>query len=180
MKGMRRRIPFFLSGDMVFIKEKRYTGKGYTFLEIMLVIAILSLTISVALPVLTSFSQEKFLSSLRILSAIIEKNRRDAAYSHENIILFIELESGIVFRGGDETTKLMSFPKEYSLIDAVSPSEGKKRRGRFAIRIDPYGMAEPAVLHFETEKGKRKTVFIHAFRSSVDWENGYVEEEAKI
>ena len=149
--------------------------KGFTLLEILLVILIISLTFTLIAPNLFSFfsslkeeaALQKFASSIRTIYS-------DSLLKKEEATFFCDIENGKYGKGKEEH----SLPSSLSLVDILTPSFSF-HNGTVLIKIGPNLMQE-IIFHFKKkDKKEYLTLFWKPIFGETEIKEGYLSPIAQ-
>lgn len=160
---------------------------GFTLIELVVVLAIISMVMLLVLPRLPSSSSENLKSSARILASTLRYVQERAATSRTNYILKIEPGTGIFnimlvgTDGGEKTptdTLLQKNPLKDGIIvvDVVIPRLGKLTDGRFSTSVGMGGLRDFVTIHLQSSEGLFWTVMAFPTNGKVKVYDGYQVE----
>jgi len=165
------------------LKAGTWNSRGFTFIEISLVLLILSIFAVAALPRFAAFySGKKLENSVSKLTVYIEHMRDLAMFKRQTLFLHCDLETGrfwVTTAVGKKNRAVMMRP--FTVLDSVKVSEidvaGKEKitEGEAVITFYPGGKASPALLHLKSEDGGEVTLDILYLARDVKRYEGYVE-----
>ena len=161
---------------------------GFTLIELMVVIAILSVVVLVVLPRLPSTEAGKLRSSARSLASAIRFLGDRAVTSKGLYRMHINLSDNTtairkLTTAGEETTAddpvlNKRFIKEgITIEDVTTPRLGKVADGELIVNFGPAGLAEFMVIHLKGSDNEHFTVTAYPNNGKVKVEQGYQEAE---
>lgn len=161
--------------------------RGFTLIELVVVLAIIAMALALVLPRLPSSESENLKTSARTLAATLRYLQDRAASGRTTYYLQIEpgteslkvLEAGA--DGGDkepDDTLLQKRPlKEGILVaDVVIPRLGKVSEGQLRLAIGMGGLRDFVVIHLASRDGSYWTVMAFPWSGKVKIYEGYQEE----
>lgn len=162
------------------------TVSGFTLLEIVLVMTILGLLVSLALPRLPDMTGVRIEKAARKVAMIIQLTRTRAVSLRRFYRIDMDLETGSVSVSyfGPEGTyiddeAIKSYETgEIRIIDVVTSIEGKVVEGTGRIHISPRGFTEPSLVHLRDDKGRSLTVTPSLTSGRVRILEGYADTDA--
>lgn len=160
---------------------------GFTLVELAVVILILTVTFGLVLPKISSgLWQNDLKTSSRRLAGAVAQARTRAMVEGCIWTLMLDLKAGTFWTTAkveDEVAEPENYEKralagEVRFMDVQKPQEGTKTSsGRTALRFQPKGLAEPAVIHLAGPGDRVQTLFVKAFNARVAIREGYLERE---
>lgn len=158
---------------------------GFTLMELVVVIAILSLAALLVFPLLPSTDAARLRGSARSLAATIRYLGDRSVATKGSFRMRLDISGGdiTVLKGdggapeGDTFTSRRILADGVSLEDVTTPSQGKRGAGEMALDFGPLGIREFAAIHLKTEKGGRFTVLAYPGSGKVKVLEGYREGE---
>jgi general secretion pathway protein H len=168
-------------------EQSRHREAGFTLIEIMVVIVIISLAAALVLPRLPhpegmrlKSSARNLASGIRFLSdrAIITKaSYRLHLNMSDNSVQIAKLGSnGKEEAPDDEFMSRKLIEEEISIEDVTAPGVGKLSEGEAAIDFGPGGISECLTIHLKGW-GDQYTVIAYPFGGKVEVLEGYKEVE---
>lgn len=164
-----------------------YPSRGYTLIELIVVIALIGVMLSFALPrfqgsVLTDGTRKltrRIIMQVQQLrqNAIRSKNMHTLHISPDSRKMWItnaamsEEEAEAASQGGDE------FPDDVDVIDVEYPDGERISHGEARIRFSPKGYSDKVIIHLENSDGDRKSLLIEPFLPNIRIDDEYVEFE---
>lgn len=160
---------------------------GFTLIELMVVIAILSMVVLVVLPRLPSTESGKLRSSARSLASGIRFLSDQAVTTKSIYRMHLSLaDSTIVVKkltaGGEETTADDQFLNKrfiaegITIEDVIIPRLGKVADGEVIVHFGPGGLGEFTTVHLKGNSSEHYTVTAYPNNGKVKVEQGYQEE----
>jgi len=158
-------------------------SRGFTFIEITMVLLILALFLSLSVPRLVSFvSSGKLENSVSRLSVYIEHLRDLSIYRQEALILHCNLDTGkfwVTKRDGEASDSVLlrplSFPESVKVAGIIVNNEKKVIDGEAEIAFYPGGKAKPSLIYLKSETEEEITLEIPYLSRNVKLHEGYLE-----
>ncbi len=168
---------------MRMLKAGGSTSRGFTFIEITMVLFIMGLFLTLSVPRLISFvSSGELASSVSKLSVYIEHVRDLSMYRQEILILHCKLDNGtfrVTRSDGTVDNKSLLRPVTLSesvkIIDIVLNGEEKIIDGEARIVFYPGGKANPSFIHLRGKEDEEITLEISYLSRNVKQHKGYIE-----
>ena len=165
------------------LKAGRSTRKGFTFIEITMVLFIMGLFLALSVPRLISFvSSGKLASGVSKLSIYIEHIRDLSMYRQEVLVLHCNIDTGqfwvtrIDGKVSDESLlRPFTFPESVKIVEIVLSNEKKVIDGEAEMFFYPGGKADPFLIHLRGEEEEEITLEISYLSRNVKQHEGYVE-----
>ena len=155
---------------------------GFTFVEIAVVLFIISVFTAVAAPrLLAFFSSETIERSASRLVNYIEHIRDEAVYKRKTLTLTCAIEEGlfkVTSFGEDEQGVLMrpfTLPESIKIVDINIQGKETDIAGESLIYFSPGGMADGAFIHLRSDDEKDLTIKIFPLAREIDIYEGYVD-----
>ena len=179
-------IPLFQSGNRGR-SETRPGDRGFTLLEISLVILIISIVLSIAIPRLGDRSRSELRSHVNRLRTTFRFVRNEAILSGRTYRLNYDLDQhrywvtseGAADIGESDTSILMrpvKLPDTVAFSDIVLQSAGKLAQGRLYTRFFPDGFVDPTVVHMDNGR-EAYTLSVWPLTGQVSVYEGYRDIE---
>jgi len=160
---------------------------GFTLIELVIVLAIISMVMLLVLPRLPLTTSENLKSSARTLAATLRYLQDRAVTSRKNYILRMEPGTGsfsILETGADGSEKTSADPllqkkplKEGIIIaDIVIPRFGKMTDGQSRLDIGAAGLRDFLTIHLKSSDGAFWTVMAFPSSGKVKLYDGYQME----
>ncbi len=165
--------------------------KGFTLLELTLVIFLMGLILSLAMPRLGNFLFQTDLKSVaRSLKCAVYTLRSKSISSNTYTILHFDLDNNL-FYGTQETTieepdttpkstpvvSPIKLPEGIRFLDASNINSPKKKFGTLNSCFNPKGVFEETVLHIAGRDENVMTIIINAYTGSFMLYDEYVDVE---
>lgn len=138
--------------------------RGFTMLELIVVLAIMALVTGLAIPALTSGSGTELRASARTMVTAFRKARNKAVSTNDSAVLTIDVETREFLVPGEKTARKLPDGVDLDLFAARSQLESETRGG---IRFFPDGSSTGGRVTLSAEAGK--------FAVNVDWMTGRIE-----
>ena len=131
-------------------------NKGFTLLELILVLLILSVTALMVFPKVSSFGAGNIKRTVRHLSGLIQHLVQESAttkqiyhlrYDLENNAYWVNVrqDNNTFISSTDPLTKRQSLPDGISFEDVITPRHGKINQGEAFTEIFPMGIEKTAI-----------------------------------
>ena len=157
---------------------------GFTLLELVVVMLILTAMLGLVLPEASLvFMRNDLKTSSRRLAGAVAYARSQAMLERRVQELTLDLDAGRFWIGaeGDSDKSDLRPARKQALVGKVRFMDVRKARdeqrssGQVALRFQPKGLVEPAVIHLAGSGERVQTLFIKAFNGRCIIQDGYVE-----
>lgn len=173
--------------DSELLYQQQVNRRGFTLIEIAVVLVIISMVMLLVLPRLPSSDQENLKISARTLASTIRYMQERAATSRPGYYLHLEPGTetvGIFEKGADGSGNVPSDPflqkspmKEGIIISDVRiPRLGKVTDGNLRIDIGSGGIRDFITFHLRSVGGQFWTVMVFPSGGKVKVYEGYLED----
>ena len=161
--------------------------EGFTLLEILIVVAVLTLFVGLAVPRLPDMAGTRIHQNARKISLILQLARSRAVTLRRYYRVDMDLETNgvsVSYYGPegtyipDDEVRQVSL-KDGIIADVVNSSEGKVLEGTGWIRISPRGYIEPSLIHIKDEQEREMTITPSPVSGRVRIREGYAEFAAR-
>ncbi|WP_243369899.1 prepilin-type N-terminal cleavage/methylation domain-containing protein [Geotalea sp. SG265] len=170
------------------IEHRTASEGGFTLIELMVVIAILSLIAGIVLPRLPSTESARLRDSARSLASAIRFMGDRAATAKTGYRLHLNITDNTAWirqlnRSGEETGADDPFLNRKILAEGIAiedvtiPSSGKTGEGEVLIGFGPGGLQDYMIVHLKDSKDGHYTVTAYPASGKVKVEEGYREPE---
>ncbi len=163
--------------------------RGFTLLELSLVLFIIGLLVTVIVPRLGDLSGTRLESSARRLAALVRYLNGEAAFSSQLYRLNYDLDKRIywvsVLAASRDATEFIpddsplarpvQLPPSITFVDVHVPSAGRVRTGQVYTHFYPQGYTDPTVIHLRDQHSRIVTVTIPPLPAEVGVYEGYVD-----
>lgn len=158
--------------------------KGFTLLELMLVVFILSVTALFVFPRVSSFGAADLKWTARHFAGLIQHLAQESSTTKQTYRLYFNLENGAYWAAAlgengefvettDPMTRRRVLPKEISFEDVVTPAQGKVNEGEAFMQFYPVGV-EKVWIHLK--QGERQwTLVVNPLTGRVKVMDEYVD-----
>lgn len=160
-----------------------YRQSGFTLVELMVVVALLSLFSLLTIPLFGSTGTNKLDYSARRLNGTIKYMFNEAALSGNEYRLIFNLDHGTyratVVEDDGTVVDLAGIGQESKLADKVRfrelqlPGRGTFKSGEVTVRIHPTGWLEEVSVHLADESGKELTLHVLPLTGTAEFFEGY-------
>ncbi len=129
---------------------------GFTLLELLVVIFVLSLVLAVAVPSLTGIGEDRMKSDAKRLASIV-RYLNDSAISTKNTLnMKITFADKMIRYGGPEGDK----SEKFDLLSGIElQSRGLVSEGEVIVFFGPVGASESFTLHLKDDKSDMSIAF---------------------
>ncbi len=159
--------------------------RGFTLMELAIVILLISLFTIISVPLLSSGNQGDLKASTRRLAGTMKYLFNEAALSGQEHRLVFNLDEnryyGEIIDPDGSVSELEENPAHAKLkegiafTDVVLAGQGSFNRGEVTVRIHPSGWLEETVLHLSDEKKNSLTLRVNPLTGSSEIFAGYRE-----
>jgi len=179
-----RLLPLFSDIKLHFSKKTSSNGKGYTLIELIVVIILLGLIFGLIVPKFrTSVLRDSLdASSLRIIGLV--ENLREKAISEQlSYILHFEIREKKLWyfasTASEEAQELARerayyLPSDVEIEDIWTWSKGK-HYDEATIFFSKKGYIEQSMIHLQSEDGRQLSLELTPFLGSINIHDGYVD-----
>jgi len=172
------------------VRRKIQTAGGFTLIELIIVLVVLSAILVIAFPRMEGFLSGGYLKSTsrRLVGTIRYLHDRSATtgkrlrlcYDLDEDEYWIEEENE---EGEFEEVKTVlgrreALPEGISFLDVITP-EGKINSGQTLTLFFPKGYVTKSIIHLQNEKKEVQTLLVKGTMGQVIVYAGYVEEESE-
>ena len=166
-------------------------SRGFTLLELMIVMVIISVMTAFAIPNLRSslFTDELKSTARRVIGLVSEASqeaiRSQAGYSLsfdlEQNRIWVSSEKGDSAGADKEKRQKFTVPESVMVVDISSVYGGKRSQGTTEIRFSKQGYVDKTLIHLRSDDGRDMTVMLSPFLAVTRVYDSYVElEDEKI
>ncbi|HEY6008834.1 MAG TPA: prepilin-type N-terminal cleavage/methylation domain-containing protein [Geobacteraceae bacterium] len=167
----------------------RSTQRGFTLLELVVVIVILALTAAIVLPRFSFTDDGRLRTSARTVAALLRYLGERGATGGGTYRLHLNpgdntmsvtrlAENGEESRPEDPFLNRAFLAQGVSLADVVLPRFGKVRESEVIVTLGPRGLSDFLVLHLKGKGEAAYTIFAYPEGGRVKVVAGYQEEDA--
>ena len=179
-----------VSKKHTFTLSHFHTSKGFTLIELIIVLVVLSVVSVVAFPRMEAFLSGGYLkSTTRRLIGTIRYLHDRSATTGKRLSLWYDLDENEYWieeeneEGEFEEVKTVLgrkevLPEGIKLLDIITP-EGKINSGQTFTIFFPKGYVTKSIIHLQNEKEEVQTLLIKGSMGQVMVYEGYVEEESE-
>ena len=161
----------------------RRPERGFTLLEIVIVVAVLALFVGLAVPRLPDIAGTRIHQNARKVSMVLQLARSRAISLRRYYRVEMDLETSglsVSYFGPEGTYILDDEVREVRLTDSiiadvVNSTEGKVLEGTGWVRISPRGYVEPALIHIKDDQERVVTVIPSPVSGRVKVQEGYTD-----
>jgi general secretion pathway protein H len=127
------------------------SSRGFTLLELIVVLFIISLVIVLILPSFSGFGENKLKSEAREMASILRYMNDSAASRKETFLMKFDLDEGTVYWKGPDGEKKKKFN---DITGVTTQSTGKVSKGEITLFFEPLGIRENLSVHMS--KGNKE------------------------
>ena len=169
---------------------------GFTLLELSVVIFIIGLLVTIALPRFGSIGRARLESSAKRLASLVRYLGGEAAFKSQLYRLHYDLDQhaywvsvfiaeqnpqnqltrGEFIDDPDPLTQRVQLPPTITFADVRVPGIGRVSRGNVYTHFYPQGYTDPTVIHLRDQEARVMTVSIPPLTGEVGVFEGYVDE----
>jgi prepilin-type N-terminal cleavage/methylation domain-containing protein len=121
---------------------------GFTLLELMLVVFIISVVLALALPTFTGMGERKIVSDAKRIASILRYLNDSALSTKESLTLRVDFKDKVIGYNGPEGEKSERFD---SLSGVELQSRGMVTEGELFVFFSPLGAQENITIHLGDE-----------------------------
>ena len=166
----------------------RRTNHGFTLLELVVVIVILSITAALVLPRFSLTDEGRLRTSARTVASLLRYLGERGATGGgtyrlhvnpgENTLVVMKFnDNGEESRPDDPFLTRSFLPEGVTLADVVTPRLGKVRDNEVIVTLGPRGLLDFLVLHLRGKGEAAYTIFAYPEGGRVKVVAGYQEED---
>jgi len=179
-----RLLPFFSDVQLKFPEKTSIHVKGYTLIELIVVIVLLGLMLGITVPKFRQaiLSDSLDATSLRIIG-LVEDLRERAISNQVSYILHFDMRekklwsfAGTASEEEQEAAKERAYelPPDVEIVDIWSWSGGKLY-DEATIHFSRKGYVEQSMLHLQSQDGRQLSLELTPFLGSIKIHDGYVD-----
>ena len=113
--------------------------RGFTLLELIVVLFIISLVMALILPSFSGFGENKLKSEAREMASILRYMNDSAVSRKETFLMKFDLDEGTVYWKGPDGEKKRKFD---DITGVTTQSTGKVSKGEITLFFEPLGVRE--------------------------------------
>jgi len=132
--------------------------RGFTLLELIVVLFIISLVAAVVLPSFANFGDSKLKSEAREMASVFRFMHDSAVSRKETFVMKVDLDSNLVSWKGPEGEKTKKF--EY-ITSVQTQSKGTVSKGELTFFFGPTGINENISVHMTSGKSDMSITLNH-------------------
>ncbi len=163
--------------------------KGFTLLELSLVLFIIGLLVTVLVPRLGGLEQARLETSAKRLAALVRYLHGEAAFRGQTYRIQYDLDQhryGVQVLTPSQATKTfvaeesplsqpVQLPTNITFADIRVPSIGRVSAGQVFTHFYPQGYTDPTVVHLRDQQSRTMTVIIPPITGEAAVYEGYVD-----
>ena len=127
--------------------------RGFTLLEIVVVLFIVSLVMAIVLPSFAGFGESKLKSEAREMASIFRYMNDSAVSRKETFLIRFDLDKNMVTWQGPDGEKTKKFD---DMTGVTTQSNGMVSKGELIVSFEPFGIQENLSVHMR--RGKKGVV----------------------
>lgn len=127
--------------------------RGFTLLEIVVVLFIVSLVMAIVLPSFAGFGESKLKSEAREMASILRYMNDSAVSRKETFLIRFDLDKNMVTWQGPDGEKTKKFD---DMTGVTTQSNGMVSKGELIVFFEPFGIQENLSVHMR--RGKKGVV----------------------
>lgn len=162
---------------------------GFTMVELAMVILVLGIVMAMTLPRFGGvFERYETRRAINVIRGTVRYLHAQAAFKKRIYYLVFDLERQSMVICSKEQEQDSTCLREYSrelreyvfpagvhILDIVDPQGQKIKEGEAVTRFFPVGIADPSIIHLETNSGRKITLAVEPLSGRVkDWD-GYLD-----
>jgi len=140
-------------GKMPISRTGTYSKRGFTLLEIVVVLFIVSLVMAIVLPSFAGFGESKLKSEAREMASILRYMNDSAVSRKETFLIRFDLDKNMVTWQGPDGEKTKKFD---DMTGVTTQSNGMVSKGELIVFFEPFGIQENLSVHMR--RGKKGVV----------------------
>jgi general secretion pathway protein H len=140
-------------GKMPISRAGIFSKQGFTLLEIVVVLFIVSLVMAVVLPSFSGFGEGKLKSEAKEMASILRYMNDNAVSRKETFLIRFDLDKNIVTWQGPDGEKTKKFE---DMTGVTTQSNGMVSKGEIIVFFQPLGIQENLSIHMR--RGKKGVV----------------------
>ncbi len=177
-------LPRFSDFQQIFCRKKALNDKGYTLIELIVVLVLLGLMFGLVIPKFRQaiLSDSLNATSLRIIG-LVENLREKAISDQVSYVLHLDIRerklwafASTASEEEQEQARARSYqlPLDVNIEDVWSWSSGKLY-DETTIKFSRKGYVEQAMIHLQSEDGRQLSLELTPFLGSIKIHDGYVD-----
>ena len=127
--------------------------RGFTLLEIVVVLFIVSLVMAIVLPSFAGFGESKLKSESKEIASILRYMNDSAVSRKETFLIRFDLDKNMVTWQGPDGEKTKKFD---DMTGVTTQSNGMVSKGELIVSFEPFGIQENLSVHMR--RGKKGVV----------------------
>ena len=161
--------------------------KGYTLIELMVVIVLLGLIFTIATPkIRDALYRDELKGATRQMVGLITQLRNEAIREHKDYMLHFDLESNRFWFDSPSMTEeerariaadASPLTGQVDIMDVWISGVGKIMLGEVRIRINKKGYIQQSIIHLGMEDNREFTLLMSPFLRRVEVYDKYIEFE---
>lgn len=140
---------------------RRNTRAGFTLIELIVVIFIISLTASIVMPSLWGSGERSLKSEAKRIGNTLRYIHDEAISKKQTYALKIDIENNTWAFEGKGESRSFETKNEVMFKDIIVPSHGEISTGEITLIFGPLGPEEPITLHLIRDEAEYTVKFNH-------------------
>lgn len=167
------------------MRPRPASSRGFTLLEILIVMVLITMVTSFAIPALrSSLYSDQLKSTARKLVGLVSEASQEAVSNRAAYLLNFDFEHNLVWISPErkETVdvepgrlKHWTIPDFVRVADIASVQGGKRSAGTTVIRFSEKGYVDRTFIHLRSEDGRDMTLMLSPFIAVTRISDKYVE-----
>ena len=141
--------------------ERRITRGGFTLIELIVVIFIISLTASIVMPSLWSSGERSLKSEAKRIGNTMRYIYDEAVSKKQTYSLKFDIENNTWAFESKGESRSFKAKDEVMFKDIIVPSHGEISKGELTLIFGPLGPEEPITLHLFRDEAEYTVKFNH-------------------
>ena len=177
-------LPLFANSQLNFLQEKSARARGYTLIELIVVLVLLSLMVGLVVPKFRQavLSDSLDATSLRIIG-LVQDLRERAISDQVSYILHLDIRGKKLWAFASsaseeeqETARERAYqlPVDVKIADIWSWTSGKLY-DEATIHFSKKGYIEQSMIHLQSQDGRQLSLELTPFLGSIKIHDGYVD-----
>jgi len=163
--------------------RRRFNQRGFTLIELAIVVVLLALVAGLTLPLISNWGQDDLLSAARRLAGTVRYLYNEAALTRNEHQLIFNLEEGsyrakMLDRDGelkpvDGAGSSRNLPGAVRFEDIVVTSRGSFTTGEVTTLFHPSGWLDETIIHLKDDEDRKLSLRFNPLTGAMDLVEGY-------